>query len=254
MQNFRCVRLVPLFLVSSFALANGSRPPRVDMPAHRSPDATAAVFYPDDKFTIKTVADLEKAVVKLPGSLMTQNSSGIWVWDLGGGILDGTNQSGDEGQSETQEQIARIKMPLIIRNGFIRHNKNALQFYAVDSGVEKITWLTVGEDAVATHDGAERFSVVDCEFLNNRDGDKSIQLNEAKDAIIRNNLIYSGITCIRVGDDHTTEISDNVEITHNRFVGCDTDVNASKITVLMRDNTLEGVRKERIISNGAIYR
>jgi hypothetical protein len=160
-------------LVASIAFANeatGLAPPPGLV--HRKPASNAAVFYVKNGFSISSEKDLAMAVKGLKGSV-SYSKGGIYYWDLKGGILDGKNQKGDGGQNENQEPLARVRMPLVIRNGFIRNNKNALTFSKPNAGVEKLTWLNVGEDALATARGAYYFSVRDCEAINRSSGDKS---------------------------------------------------------------------------------
>jgi len=206
-----------------------SEPPHV----FRSPKSDAAVFYVKNNFTLRTESNLKTAVSRLKGSKYSYNKSkDVYTWDLNGGILDGKNQSGDGGQDEDQEPLIRVRIPLVIKNGFIRNNKDAVYFYVPDSGVERITWLNVGEDAVGTSKGAYNFRAIDCEAINSRrTADKSFQFNEAKGLVVEDNVIKGGITGMRIGDSKINSVSDRAYVRNNKFIDVDTAHNLSSITV-----------------------
>lgn len=232
------------FFLVFFLFACENNPPRMDTPDHRRPVSNAKVYKPTGSWNIRSESDIKigKATRK----------NGIIIWDLQGGILDGSKQKGQCNQAENQEPIFRARISLLVRNGFIRNGKNAATFYAKNSGVDKVTWLNVCEDAVATSKGAYGFSITNSEFINHVKGDKTIQLNEAKNAIIRNNRIFSGRTCMRLGDSNISSTNDVARVENNEFIGCDTGLNAEKVTVIMKGNVFERVRLEWKASNGAI--
>jgi hypothetical protein len=221
--------------------------PQLPTPSHRKPAEGAKRYYARDGWDIRSEKDVPDV-----GSVSKRD--GVIVWDLKGAILDGSKQKGDGSQNENQEPLFRARIPLVVRNGFVQRNKNAASFYAKDSGVERVTFTDIGEDAVATSKGAYGFRVRDCEFLNDQGGDKSIQLNEARDARVEGNLVFSGRTCMRVGDSGTTAVSETATVKGNRFVGCDTGVHASKITVDESGNTFENVRLPTKAVEGAVFK
>lgn len=232
---------------------NESAPPPKPSYTYRKPASNAAVFYVKNNFSLKKESDLKNAVKSLKGSTYSYNKkTKVYTWDLKGGILDGKNQRGDGGQSENQEPLIRVQMPLIIKNGFIRNNKDALSFFVPDSGAERLTWLNVGEDAVATHNGAYDFTIRDCEAINSKKGDKSFQFNESLGLLAEDNLIVGGITGMRIGDSKTTQVSEMSYVRNNRFFNVDTAHNISKITVKdLGGNTYTNVKKQWVLSNGA---
>jgi hypothetical protein len=235
-----------LSILSTQAYALGSRPPKVDTPAHRKPKAGAKVLYVRDGFTINSARDIPKF-----GKVSGNNPV---IWDLQGGIIDASKQRGDGGQSENQEPVFRAQISLVVKNGFVRNTKDGMRFFKPNSGVDRLTFTNIGEDAVSTVKGAFGFEVRNSEFINKRSGDKSIQTTEASGARIVGNLIFSGITCIRVGAKGVTTPSDRVEIENNRFVGCETAVNAGAITVIQSGNKYEKVDERNVNSDGAIVR
>jgi hypothetical protein len=241
----RLLLLLPLLLVSCAALT--PLPPK---PSHREPTKKAKLYKPTSEWIINNASDLETFVDKLGATVTTQGSSHIV--NLNGGIIDGSKQKGDGGQSENQTPLFRARIPLIVKNGFIKNNKNAATFYAPDSGVEFITWLNVGEDGVATAEGAKDFRVIGCEFINSKDGDKSIQLNEADGARIERNMVYSGITGIRVGKIDYSETKNKAYCGNNTFVGVDTAFNVAKVQLYVQSkNNFKGVRIPYKVTRGA---
>lgn len=222
------------------------------IPAHRIPESKANTLYLKNGTIFNNCSDVAKLAENLPGSNVSQNKT-VCTWDLGGGILNGSKQKGDGGQSENQEPLFRARTSLILQNGFVLNNKNAAVFYSPNSGVKNVTWLNVGEDAVATAKGAYNFLIENCEFINKRGGDKSIQANDSKDLKMFNNLVYGGITCARVGSkSFGNKPSDIAQAGGNRFVGCDTAYNISSITLkIVQKDKYQHVNKTEVLGSGA---
>lgn len=236
--------LASLFLISCAGIQK--LPP---VPSHRIPDSQARIHRPVGEWEIRGVRDLDSLIRNTGATVATTN--GILVVDLKGAIIDGKKQDGDGGQGERQTPLFRARVPFILKNGFIKNNKNAATFYASNSGVKNMTWLNVGEDAVATADNAKNFVVQNCEFLNDKDGDKSIQLNEADGAEVHNNLVYGGITGVRVGKyDYVTK-TDKANGGGNEFVGVDTAWNLGEMILdIQKQNGYEYVDLPFKTTNG----
>lgn len=237
-----------LILLSNNALAQNNTPYTI-----RKPTSTASVFLVKNNFTLRTESDLKKATSSLKGSKYSYNSkTKVYTWDLRGGILDGKNQRGDGGQNEDQEPLFRAQMSLILKNGFVRNNKNAALFFKPNSGVDKITWLNVGEDAVATMRGAINFTARNCEAINSSKGDKSFQFNEGEGLIVENNYISGGITGMRIGTSGINTPSDTAYVDNNRFYNVDTAHNVESITVKeLGPSIYDKVRLQWKMSKGA---
>jgi hypothetical protein len=219
------------------------------VPSHRIPDSLARIHRPVGEWEIRGIGDLDSLIRNTGASVAATN--GILVVDLKGAIIDGKKQDGDGGQGERQTPLFRARVPFILKNGFIKNNKNAATFYASNSGVKNMTWLNVGEDAVATADNAKNFVVQNCEFLNDKDGDKSIQLNEADGAEVHNNLVYGGITGVRVGKyDYVTK-TDKANGGGNEFVGVDTAWNLGEMILdIQKQNGYQNVDLPFKTTNG----
>jgi len=237
--------VIPLMLISC-----ASRPPIPSVPSHRTPEPTARVYKPTGEWVIKDVTDLNVLKNKLGATVYKQGPS--YIVNMNGGIIDGIKQPGTGNQDENQTPLLRAKIPLIIKNGFIKNNKDAATFYAADSGVENITWLTVGEDGVSTAEGAKNFRVINCEFINNKKGDKSIQLNEADGARVERNMVYAGITGARIGKIDYSSTRDKAICSDNTFIGVDTAFNIAKVQLTVeRNNSYRNVRIPYKVTKGA---
>lgn len=207
-------------------------PPKVDIPNYRKPSSKASTLKLKNDTIISSESKLKELAAKLPKSTISKKE-GVFVWDLKGGVLDGKNQKGDGSQNEDQEPLFRARISLVVKNGFVKNNKNAAVFYYPNSGIEKLTFTNIGEDAVATAEGAKNFVVKNCEFINDREGDKSIQLNEGRGAVVEDNLVVSGITGVRVFESSFTPSSATAEAGGNTFVGTDTAFNVAKGTLII---------------------
>lgn len=221
----------------------------VSVPSHREPKKNAKIFYPKNSWNINSPESLNE-VQKALNAKVSQKDE-ILILDLNGGILDGSKQKGDRSQNENQEPLFRANVPFLIKNGFVINNKNAATFEKKNSGIEKVTFLNVGEDAVATSRNAYNFSVKNCEFLNSSKGDKSVQLNQASYARIYNNLVYGGITGFRVHESSWADQHNVAYCANNRFVGVDTAWNvATGVLLVEGSNKYSNVKLPFKISKG----
>lgn len=244
-------KILLLLPILALTACGTTRPPLPDKPDYRKPSSGAKKLLMKNDSRIKNKSDLDDLAKKLSGSTV-KYSNGVYTWDLKGGVLDGKNQKGDGGQSEGQEPLFRAEIPLILKNGFVQNNKDAALFYKKDSGVDKVTFTNIGEDAIATRDGVDDFFVKNSQFINDENGDKSIQLNGAKNAKIENNLIYGGVTGVRVHESSSTSSSDKAYAKGNKFMGVDTAWHVSKGGLVIEGkNSYQNVRLPFKSSNGA---
>lgn len=213
----------------------------------KKPSPNAKVYKPIGEWNIRSEKDLIK--LKNLGAEITSIKN-VLVVDLKGIVLDGSKQKGDGGQSENQTPLLRARIPIIFKNGFVVNNKNALTFYAPNSGAQNIIWHDIGEDAIATYDGAYNFLVKDCQFSGAQD--KTIQLNEAKGAMVYNNIIVGGITGVRLGKIDYTERSDRVLSGKNKFYNVGTAWHIAKLTMEETDeNKYISVKQKYKLVEGA---
>lgn len=234
--------LIVLTSCSSIGGSHDGGDASAPMPDYRKPSDGAKRYMAKNGWDIRDEGDLPKI-----GKV--SKSGGVIVWDLQGAILDGKNQKGNGDQDESQEPLFRAHTSLVVKNGFVQNNKNSMAFFKGKSGIEKLTFTNIGEDAIVVQPGAEGLTIKNCEFLNTRDtGDKSIQLNSAKGVVVEGTTIYRGITCIA----GKGAKGDTLTLKNNKFVGCDTGMNATRITVKMVGNTFEKVRLEFKGQDGAV--
>lgn len=212
----------------------------------RKPPPSAKIYAPKRDWVIRKESDLDP-LVKL-GAKVTKEGLVLRV-DLKGITIDGKYQKGDGGQSENQTPLFRAKTPLMIENGFFDNPKNAATFYSPNSGVKNITIRNIGEDGVATADGAKNFLVQGCEFSGAED--KNLQLNEASGARIIGNTFAGGFTGVRVGKISYSAKSDKATCSKNKFISIDTAWNVAKVTLeVVEKNSYENVRLEFKTSPG----
>ncbi len=233
------------FLSNLFSRLFGGKPKRPNFP---EPAKDARVLrLTRDNHVIKTAEDLEALAKKLPGSRVNGRT-----WDLGGGILSGKDLRGSGNQSENQDPLLRIELGrVVIRNGFCRDVKDGLHIAAPEVQLRDMHWLDVGEDAVNNRQGAYNTKLVKCSFDTSKPGnDKTIQLNEGRDAEVVDCLIYGGITGIRLGDKWSNS-KDRAKVKNVQFVGCETAMNLAKIGVEVKGCTYTGVRKQVVHSHGS---
>lgn len=205
------------------------------------------VYKPPGEWEIRSEKDLDP-LVKL-GAKVTKVGGVVRV-NLNGITIDGSKQKGDGGQGERQTPLFRARIPLLVENGFFKKTKNAATFYKPNSGVRNITITDIGEDGVATADGAINFLVQNCEFSGAYD--KSLQLNEAKGAKIVGNTFNGGITGARVGKIDYSSKNDRATCSKNKFVNCETAWHVGKVILeVTGKNSYQNVKIPFITSGGA---
>ena len=241
-------------LVLAFFLFADSGGAEERRPTYHVPRAEAPRLFLRNGTDLRSRQDVVRLARQLPGSKVSGDDP--VVWDLRGGVLRGDLQRGDGGQDEHQEPLLRARLPLVVKNGFVMRNKNAMTFHAPRSGVERVTFTEIGEDAVATQQGAHGFTLKGCEFVNGQRGDKAAQLNEARDAVVAGNFFHGGRTALRIGDDKTTRPQDRAVVRDNHFHACDTAIHASRIRVQEWNNRFDKVKTptktahEAVVANG----
>lgn len=243
--NLLSLAVLPVILVSCI----GTSQPLPPKPQFREPVAAqkSKIYRPKGEWTIRSEDDVRQ-LEKL-GAKISKKGGTLYV-NLNGITLDGKNQRGDGGQGERQTPLFRAYTPLVIENGFIRNNKNAATFYKPNSAMKKVTYDDIGEDAVATADGAKNFLLQDCEFSGA--ADKSIQLNEASGAKVIGNTVHGGITGARLGKYDYSSKNDKAECSRNTFIGVDTAWNVGEIQLTVTSkNKYQGVKTPFKATKGA---
>jgi len=167
--------------------------------------------------------------------------------NLDGAILDGRRISQpNDPQSETALGI-RIKVNgITLRNGWVSNVPGGIKTQASQCRFLKLTFINIGEDALSTV-GSEATNVTirNCEFWNDRNGDKSVQLNQALGAVMTNIKIVGGITGLRIqkASYNTPQVVAMIDTID--FVGCETGMNIDgKATVRLHRGTFTNVKKK----------
>jgi Pectate lyase len=189
---------------------------------------------------------------RLPASRVLSDGGRV-VWDLGGGIIDGRKCKRHKSKQDERNAGLDVLVPnLTLRNGFVRELWGGIIFRAGGGRVENVTWLNVGEDAVSTKiDRAPGLRVVRCTFYNER-GDKSVQLNDARNARVTECTFYGGITAIRWQDHRTKARKVDCYSRANEFIDVETAHNVGgKMTTLHVDEASETYRQtpKRIVTS-----
>ena len=222
------------------------RRPVPPVPDHRLPPQGVVTTFLPPGYTIRGRTDAKDTGCKVysrDGRIVVDGE-----WER---VLDCRKQQGDGGQGEHQDPVARCLVPVHFRRLWVRNNKNALLLWD-DSIVEDCIWLTVGEDAVANPKQCEDARIVGCTFLNSTRGDKTIQLNGARGAVVKGNTIYLGRTGIRVGESsYSKPDRDRAVVEGNTFIGVDSCIHPSSCTVEWNGNKTVSCRKETKPANGA---
>lgn len=167
--------------------------------------------------------------------------------DLRGQVLDGSRITrGKDRQDEGALGIRLRVNGVTLTNGFINDIPGGVKVFGSQCRFTGLKFLKAGEDFLSTVGrDATGIRIADCEFWNDRIGDKSVQLNQALGAYLKNLLIVGGITGLRVQkvDYRTPQVTvmgENV-----RFVGCECGLNVDGgATVRLSGGKFEGVKKK----------
>ena len=197
----------------------GVSPPKLDPPA--------TIYLEGDAPTWSSLADVRKAIGskgKLSGSTL----------DLQGCAISGVRLKHPKNSQDEKSTPLRIKIPgFEIRNGTITDIPGGIVNSADGPAFRKLTFVRVGEDALSnTKDQCEEMEVSDCRFYNGAKGDKSLQLNDARDAIVRGNYFTGGITAIRLQESTAKARDVRVFLKDNTFEKVPTAVNVDGYTTV----------------------
>ncbi len=172
--------------------------------------------------------------------------------DLEGAILDGREITHPKDkQDENARGITITVRGLRLINGWIIDVPGGLAFKVPGCQIRQLKFMKIGEDAVSTvGPEATGLGIHNCEFWNTRDGDKTIQLNQAKDATIRNCKIVGGITGIRIQKASYKTPGVIVPVDGVEFIGCETGLNLDgHATVRLTRPKFTGVGKKWVFGN-----
>ena len=200
----------------------------------------------------------ERALEKLvPGSRATWTKGQIvWTPPAGGHILSGKKQRGDGGQSEGQEPLFAVEVPLWLKGSpssqwHIVDNKDGIRFRAPGWRLSHCHFRDIGEDAVTSMAGSGRID--DCTFQGSAKNDKCLQLNVAADVIITRCKFFHFITGIQCGLSKYAQTGDITEIYDCEFDDVQAPIKAIKGIVYEAGNTFNDY-KANVVDNGGRIR
>lgn len=178
---------------------------------------------------------------------ITQSGDKITV-DLGGSQIDGTKMKhSSDSQNEKNPGIRnRIKF-LTVRNGYIYNLSGGFSTNAQNTTLENITFTGNSEDFISNiKDVAPNIIIKNCKFYNNENGDKSVQINDFRNALIENNFIAGGITAIRAQESSAKYTGKGI-IQNNEIVNVPTFINAAgKTEITVKNNKLTDVGQKYV--------
>lgn len=156
-------------------------------------------------------------------------------------------------QDENSEGISISMEGLTLTNGWVDDVPGGIVVRTANCTFQKLKFLRIGKDALSTSgEAATGIRITGCEFWNDHEGDKSIQLNQAAGAILTDVLVVGGETGIRL--QKTSYHTENAvcRLQHCTFQGCATGFNASGgVTVKTNLLTFRDTGKKWVTSNGA---
>ena len=175
------------------------------------------------------------------------------VVDLNGGEINGKNLK-HSGNSQDESNVGvKIRMDnLTIKNGFAKDLGGGLISYAKNTTFQNITFTGTSEDFVSNQkDVSDNFRVIDCKFYNNSKGDKSIQINGAVNALVRDTYVSGAITGVRLGESSSKRRGE-ARVENCTFENVSTALNIDgKMKVYTKGITLKNVPKPYVVNDGS---
>jgi len=220
-----------------------------DLPTAPKPSSEARRYWltKDDDLIWSTVEEARKALgnsVAIVGKVI----------DLKGGVIDGTKlPRPKDSQNENAIALVIAGSNFTLTNGWVRGIPGGIVVKRENCAFEKLKFIDIGEDALSTvGEDATGIRISSCEFWNDRDGDKSIQLNQAYGSTIRNCRIVGGVTGARIQKDSYKTPNVTCVISGTTFEGCETGFNvAGKATVRLTDSKFKNVKKQYVTGSGS---
>lgn len=215
--------------------------------APKPPDSARRIMLRKDELNWRNTDDLRAALgdrVEISGRRV----------NLRGAVLDGSKLPRPKNSQD--ENAAAITVSLdqfILHNGWVDNIPGGIVVKASFCAFEKLKFIRAGEDFLSTvGEDADGIRIAGCEFWNTGGGDKSIQLNQALNAVLNDVLVVGGVTGIRIQKDSYKTKGVNAVLRGMTFHGCETGINvAGGATVRLYSPTFKNVRKKWVTGSGS---
>lgn len=227
--------------------ATGSSVPAGVKPPEVKPKAV--IYITSKTATWDTIADVKKAMAGAPVSL-TGNTLDLKGCEISGKKL----KRYPDIQDERNEPIRNNIQGFTLRNGIVSNSPGGIVGKADLQRYKSLTFLGIGEDALSNiMDKAEGFVVDGCKFYGATD--KSIQLNDARNATVTGNYVTGGITAVRLQKTGgKTKRPKTKTVSGNTFENVRTAWNISGgVIVKASNNTYKNVGQKWVANNGASH-
>lgn len=152
--------------------------------------------------------------------------------DLQGNAISGKKIKRGGSQDENSIPLRIYIDKFYLKNGIVRDIPGGIVVRAENTKFESLLFIEIGEDALSNNtDAAPGVTVSNCKFYNGG-GDKALQLNDARNAEIKNSYFTGGQTAIRLQESSGKARDVKATVTKNTFEKVPTAVNVSGYTTV----------------------
>ena len=193
--------------------------------APEPPDSATRIHLKTTSLQWRSMSDVVLALRALDGRV---SISGKTV-NLKGCVLSGVGLPRPSDDQNENAPGINISIPgFVMTNGWVDDLPGGIIVKSGYCSFEKLRFINIGEDAISTTgETARGIRLSQCEFWNDKSGDKSVQLNQALDGSMSGCKIVGGITGIRVQKDSYRTPNVIFKIRDCEFIGCETGINAA---------------------------
>ena len=216
----------------------GSKP---KLPSAPKPASGTDVIYLRENDLDWTSLEKIRAVIGSRGALNGK------TLNLKGCVLDGSKlKHPANSQDERSLGIVIDLDGLTLQNGWVRDYPGGIAVKSAGNSFERLKFIEIGEDALSTTGKrATGIRISGCEFWNDHNGDKSVQLNNSVGAMIQDTKIVGGETGLRSGKESYDIQNETCRLKDVEFIGCATGINASgRAVVRLTDVKFTNVKKK----------
>lgn len=239
---------LPLLACQS-CLSTGTGPAPVKPPAFSAP----GTIYLEGEPVWNTLAEV-RAAIGTKGRLVGN------TLDLQGYAIDGRRLKQPKRVQDEKAVPLRVNIDgFTLKNGTVRNIPGGIVVKADSTRWENLIFRDIGEDALSTiKDAGEETVVKNCRFYNRSEkdsGDKSLQLNDARDAVVEGCYFTGGITALRLQESSAKAKKVTAWLRGNTFENVPTAANvAGPTTVIEGGNVWKNVRKRWVLGPEAAVR